>query len=255
MLVLGASSFYPRYFPAAMRDHFDMVFCDLRQWAPTPPGFDIGSLTLDCFTDDVEAIRDALELDRPIVVGQSQHGAIAIEYARRFPDQVRGVIAVAPYAPSSGREGQPTGEEFFARDASPERQAAHATNKRERRTVDNAVTSDDFIANYVSGDAQGWYDFTYNCAGLWDGVEINVPVMNQLFGPDGLGGFEIGNDRVPTFLALGRHDYFCPHVHWDVSHQKLSPLTYRLYERSGHHPPFEQPAEFTADVVGWASLR
>src|SRR5262245_38421908 len=51
MLVLGASRFYPRYFPAAMRDHFDMVCCDLRQWVPTPDGFDIATITRDTFSD------------------------------------------------------------------------------------------------------------------------------------------------------------------------------------------------------------
>src|SRR6185436_570175 len=47
MLVLGASRFYPRYFPSAMRDSFDMVFCNLRQWVPTPDGFDIAAITCD----------------------------------------------------------------------------------------------------------------------------------------------------------------------------------------------------------------
>ena len=90
MLVLGASRFYPRYFPAAMRDHFDIVFCDLRPWAPTPDGFEITTITRDTFSDDIERIRVATGLDRPIVVGHSQHGLMALAYARRYPEQVRG---------------------------------------------------------------------------------------------------------------------------------------------------------------------
>src|SRR5215472_11510087 len=90
MMVLGASRFYPRYFPQALRDHFEIVFCDLRQWVRTPDGFDISAITLDTFSGDVDAIRQAAGLDRPVVAGQSQHGSIALEYARRYPDRVPG---------------------------------------------------------------------------------------------------------------------------------------------------------------------
>ena len=38
LMVLGACRFYPRYFPQSLRDHFEIVFCDLRQWVPTPGG-------------------------------------------------------------------------------------------------------------------------------------------------------------------------------------------------------------------------
>jgi pimeloyl-ACP methyl ester carboxylesterase len=29
-------------------------------------------------------------------------------------------------------------------------------------------------------------------------------------------------------------------------------LRYRLYQKSGHHPSYEQPDEFTTDLVEWA---
>lgn len=34
MMVLGALRFYRRYFPSSLRQHFEIVFCDLRQWCP-----------------------------------------------------------------------------------------------------------------------------------------------------------------------------------------------------------------------------
>src|SRR5215471_17523820 len=88
ILVLGASRFYARYFPQSLREHFEMVFCDLRQWAPTPDGFDISTITRDTFSEDVAAICRAAGLDRPIVAGQSHHGLIALEYARHSPEDV-----------------------------------------------------------------------------------------------------------------------------------------------------------------------
>src|SRR5689334_13161609 len=121
MLVIGGSQWYRPYFPAAMRESFDMVFCDCRHWTETPDGFDLSTLTLDMIADDYERIRAATGLDRPIVVGQSQHAYHALVYARRYPDQVRGVAIVASGPPSDDDDGE---DDFFERDASPERKAA-----------------------------------------------------------------------------------------------------------------------------------
>lgn len=122
MLVLGAHRYYERVFPDAMRSDFEMVFCATRQWVVTPSGFDIATITRDTFSEDVDAIRRATELERPIVVGHSQHGLIALEYARRHPDQVRGVVAIAVPVSSEGLEPPHL---FAKRDSQHDRLAAH----------------------------------------------------------------------------------------------------------------------------------
>ena len=53
--------------------------------------------------------------------------------------------------------------------------------------------------------------------------------------------------------TLGRYDYVAPYALWDEPRQRLSSLTYRLYERSGHTPPYEEPEAFTADLLAWAA--
>src|SRR5262252_3441229 len=78
LMVLGAARFYPRYFPQSLREHFEIVFCDLRQCVPTPEGFDVATITRDTFSEDIDAIRQAAGFDAPIVAGQSQHGALAL---------------------------------------------------------------------------------------------------------------------------------------------------------------------------------
>lgn len=48
-----------------------------------------------------QAVRrtvDALGLQRPIIVGHSYGGAVALAYALQFPDATRGVVALAPIA-------------------------------------------------------------------------------------------------------------------------------------------------------------
>ena len=250
MLVLGAARFYPRYFPPAMREHFDMVFCDLRQWADTPDGFDIATITRDMFSDDIEGVRTATGLDRPIVMGQSQHGYMALEFAKRYPDRVRGVVVIASGAPVDA-EGE--AEAFFDREASPERRAADARNRATHRFPEHVETSRDFIERYLANDAYFWYDTETDHSYLWEGVDINLAVMRQALSDDAFGGLQLEPSDTPTFLALGRFDYANPYYQWDAFRPLFSNLRYRLYERSAHQPPNEQPDEFTADLVEWAS--
>ena len=254
MLVLGGRKFYPRYFPEEMRSQFEMVFCDLRQWVPTPGGFDIRTITRDTFSEDIEAVRRAAGLERPIVVGQSQHGAIALEYARHFPASVRGVVAIAPPPPIGSDAPRESARDFFERDASASRRAAHERYMATRKA--SIETVQDFIDDYAADPAWFWFDETFDCAPLWDGVDvINMAVMDQLFEPEGLGGYEVAGLAAPVFLALGRYDYGVPYFVWDEPMKGLASLSYRLYERSGHHPPYEQPSEFVADLLAWATAQ
>jgi proline iminopeptidase len=251
MMVLGARRFYPRYFPQSLRDHFEIVFCDLRQWVPTPDGFDVSTISLDTFSEDVDAVRQAAGFDRPIVAGQSQHGTIALEYARHSPEHVRGVLAIAPNPPAGSRDGLESAADFFQRDADAGRLAAHERYQARRPT--SVENSQDFVASYLANTAKVWYDYTADTSYLWEDSEINLEVEDRLFEPDTLGGFQIDALDVPVFLALGRFDYSLPFYLWDEPKKRFSSLRYKLYDKSAHQPPYEQPDEFTTDVLEWAS--
>lgn len=251
MLVVASHVYYPRVFLPPIYDDFDIVFADQRQWVPTPEGFDVGTITTDTMSDDIEAIRAATGLERPIVLGHSQHASWALEYARRYPDQTRGVAALAAVPPLGSEAGLESADDFFRRDATPQRIAAHEHNRATGAPA-KVETSQEFIAEYLSLDAMNWYDHTFHGAELWKGVEVNLPVLYQQWAPTGLGGFKVEGIDVPVFLGLGRYDYRIPHYLWDGHRQQLPHLTYKLYDKSGHTPQFEQPEEFAADLRAWA---
>ena len=46
--------------------------------------------------EDLAALIEALELDRPVVVGASSGGVIAVEMMRRYPDRIRGAALMEP---------------------------------------------------------------------------------------------------------------------------------------------------------------
>jgi len=251
MMVLGARHFYPRYFPQALRRNFEIVFCDLRQWVPTPEGFEVSTITRETFFDDVQAICEAAGLERPIVTGQSQHGMIALEYATHFPEMVRGVVAIAPNAPAGSADGLEPPEDFFRRDANADRLAAHERFQAQRPA--SVETSQDFVDNYLAFSAMFWFDYTADTSYLWEGSEVNLEVMGQVFAPAAFGEYHTQALDVPVFLALGRYDYATPFYLWDAPRKKFSNLRYQLYDKSAHQPPYEQPQEFAADLLDWAN--
>jgi len=253
MLVVGAPRYYRRALPSALRDHFEIVFCDIRPWVASPDGFDLGTITLDTYADDLEAIRVAAGLERPVVLGHSIHGTIAVEYARRHAHDVRGVVAVGAPPVGTAELWEAVGA-FFPQDADAARLAAHERNLATRRNPSALATSQDFIDQYVSNGAMYWYDPEFDAAPLWEGVEVNLPVFFQLIGTV-FADYHVEAMDVPVFAALGRYDYSVPFHLWDPVKDALPRLRVELYEKSAHTPPFEQPERFTADVVDWARSR
>lgn len=251
MLVVAAPDFYRRVLPASLRSYFEIVFCDIRLWAPSSAEFDVATITRDTFSEDIEAVREATGLERPVVFGHSIHGTLALEYARRYPDQVRGVAAVGAH-PVGYEELWKAEAEFFSRDAGPERLAAHERNLASRRVPTTIRNAQDFVDQYVANAAIFWFDPTFDATELWEGTEPNLRVFSHLIG-NLYNDYRLEPMDVPVFLAQGRYDYDVPSYLWDEPRMRLSNHEYRQYARSGHTPPFEEPDAFTADLWAWSS--
>jgi pimeloyl-ACP methyl ester carboxylesterase/tetratricopeptide (TPR) repeat protein len=77
------------------RDHtlvrYDERGCGLSDWA-------VDEFSLDAWVRDLEAVVDALELERFPLLGISQGGPIAIAYAARHPERVSRLILYGTYA-------------------------------------------------------------------------------------------------------------------------------------------------------------
>jgi pimeloyl-ACP methyl ester carboxylesterase len=70
---------------------YDERGCGLSEWV-------VDEFSLDAWVRDLEAVVDALELERFPLLGISQGGPIAIAYAARHPERVSGLILYGSYA-------------------------------------------------------------------------------------------------------------------------------------------------------------
>lgn len=66
---------------------------------------DPGEITFDTFVDDLETVVDACGLETFPLVGVSQGGPVAIDYAHRHPERVEKLILIGSYAQGRGFRG------------------------------------------------------------------------------------------------------------------------------------------------------
>lgn len=89
------SPIWGRTFSAAAKNHrfirYDERGNGLSDW-------DVDDISFEAFVRDLEAVVDALELERFPLLGISQGCAVSIEYAVRHPERVSGLVLISGYA-------------------------------------------------------------------------------------------------------------------------------------------------------------
>jgi proline iminopeptidase len=114
--------------------------------------------------------------------------------------------------------------------------------------------SDALIKTYITNSAMYWYDPTFDCTWIWEGVETNTDVFNHI-AMKVLGNYDITESlpslKAPVFLALGRYDYVVPYTLWDGVKDKFPNLSYNLFEKSGHTPQLEEQELFDQKLLDW----
>lgn len=72
----------------------------------------IGDYSVEARTSDLESVVDALGLERFALLGMSQGGPIALEYAVRHPERVSHLVLAGTCARGSLRRGEPSAEDL-----------------------------------------------------------------------------------------------------------------------------------------------
>ncbi|MBF9195479.1 alpha/beta hydrolase [Microvirga sp. BT290] len=253
-LVIGSAVYYPRIFSQDLRQSLKLVFSDHRGFAKASGDIEPSDYTLDVVLDDIDLVRRRLGLEKVIIVGHSGHGYMALEYAKRYPQHVSHVVMIAT-GPSHSAAHQAATEQYWNESVCPERKARLDADLAGLPAEIEAAPDRRFVTFCVRMGARSWYDHTFNAAVLWEGVHVNMPVLDHLWG-EAFRDIDIaqGLDRlnVPVFLGLGRYDYLvAPYATWAPYRERFSDLTVRVFEKSGHTPQYEESSLFDAELVRW----
>ena len=206
---------------ATLGQHFRVVAPDTRgSGATVHPG---GSATFEVLADDVIALIEALELDRPCIAGFSEGGATATLVALRRPDLVRALVNHSGFdyfeAPSEVAAGV---RQFFGGSTDATQVDPDAAQRAFQAMPRMAATFATMQADYA--DAQG--------ADHWR------TYLGQFFdrhvAPVGATLSDLAALSVPTLVLTGDQDMFCSVEAACATYRKLPSAELAVLPGTGH---------------------
>lgn len=256
-LVIGSAKYYPQTFSENLYQHLQMTHVDSRAFAQSDNEIDEQAKQLDRVIDDIEAVRSHLNLQRPILIGHSGNAYFALQYAKKYPQHISNLVLLNA-GPDLGYESQQAAEHYWQKYAGQERKEKMLANETGGAGIQPGATShQQFIDFYVMNTPKIWFDFEIDARALWDGVYINMPVFEYLWG-DVFSKIDICQEldkvSMPVFLALGDHDFItAPYSSWLPLLDKFQNITVKVFSNCGHTPQLEVPEAFDEALLQWLS--
>ncbi len=255
LVVIGSSTYYPLAFSKYFQSQFEMVYVDSRHFIPSYVPSNHESVNLSTWADDVESIRQHLNLGKITVVGHSVHAQIALEYATKYPQHTKRLVMVGG-VPYSFAEFAEMADKYWIESAEPQRKAAF---EAKTATIDSVLGTTppekQFAVSYDMKGALYWLDPDYDASPLlatlitspkaFDVLFVSVPTKEEVRS-------KLQNLSVPTILILGKYDYAIPHTTWEEV-IKGSKVDYYLMENASHNPFTEEVSqkEFDNILINW----
>lgn len=257
VLIPGSVLYDQRAFSKLLRKHLRLIFLDHRGFVP-PPGTEItnSAFDLDVLLEDIETARSHLGLENFFILGHSGHGFLAIEYAKKFPGNINGVIMVAS-APNNSDARRKISTDAFEKNASITRKEISEKNMSELPGKLAADPEKRFMHFLLAAAPQSWYDPLFDATYLWKDVYTNMHAIDHIWGEvfrdiDITQGLDLL--KKPVLLLLGKYDYLTgPPEVWDEIKNKFSDLTIKLFEKSAHCPQLEEAELFNNELLKWIS--
>lgn len=254
-LVIGSAVYYPRTFSDHLCQHLQMTHIDTRAFALATRELKPGEKELEAVLNDIEHLRRHLKIEKPIVIGHSGNAYIALEYAKKYPENVSKLVMLNT-GPDLGFESQQAAETHWQEHADVARKEAMKSNEQKAIQINpGKTTSEEFIEFYLMNTPKTWFDYTFNARALWDDVTINMPVFEYLWG-EVFSKIDISKHidklSMPVFLGLGDHDFIvAPYSSWQPWLNMFKTIEVTVFSNCGHTPQLECPDQFDDKLLKW----
>ena len=206
---------------------------DLRGFGAT--GATSGTTTIDQFADDIAALLGELDTGPAVLVGHSMGGYVALAFARRHADLLRGLVLVAT------RAGQDSPEAAAGRRATAEKVRAEGT-----RVVVEAM------APKMLAPGNGDADIEAAVQGFME-PSSRDGVIGALLGmaerPDSTP--LLGQIEVPTLVVTGADDLVIDPAESQTMAQAIPGSQLHVIPDAGHLVAYEQAEAFNAILRDW----
>jgi proline iminopeptidase len=228
-----------------------LIYYDQRGTGRSAAELEAEAINLDRFLQDIDALRQVFGHERVTVLGHSFGALVAIEYARRYPDETKALVLMNPVEPGSRY-----------RDVTAERQRALRTPE-DTRELEELRASEGFEARDPATLSQvyrvSFRQLLRDRARVSD-LELDLAPATAKNGQDvaRLLGSSMGAvdwwDRLerihaPTLVLHGRYD--APPLEMSQSLAEAFPVGTLEVLNTGHFPYVEDPQALLAAVSGF----
>jgi proline iminopeptidase len=258
LLIVGDNHYYKKVFSAQLRQHFQLVFVQHRGFASNPGIVEQSEYELDVIIEDIELCRRELQLNKFIMLGHSGHSYMALEYAKRYPQNVVGVVMIG-ISPDLSGNSHYAAQVYWEELAGDERKSILAKNKENtpESELQKLTPSKRFLKEYLINAPMIWYDPNFDASELFKESEFNMDMINYVWGTifkniDVTKNTE--NFVTPILLAVGKYDgIVAPVSSWESIKNNFQNMTIKVFEKSGHTPQYEEQEEFDKILIQWAN--
>jgi proline iminopeptidase len=232
-----------------LKEHFKFVFIEQRHSTYYDETRDYSKITMDTIVDDIEMLRTKLGFDKVYVLGHSIIGLIALEYARKYPNNTKGVIMINT-PPHFNMNYMKIINKYWDENASEARKKILWNNLKNLEMLNkDSISKDEW--NYLSNKA-------YAPKNYYDSLYVNTPYFrvnekgwNHFYTL--MREYDIERTRIetPVFLSLSKFDFMVPEILWSDYINKLPTLNKYNFDKSGHYPHVEEQELFDKKLLKW----
>lgn len=237
------------YVAERLKEHFTVVVFDQRgngQSEGKPP------FTHEQLAADVDGLRKHLGFDKIILMGVSYGGFVALEYAMRYQEHL---AALVPFDTAASYRFDGIAKENALKADLPGVTTEGLLRLFEGRTHSNedlrqlyGALQPLYKVNYDPVEGQKRLDSiafryeTHNACFSYNLPRYNlVPRLHEI--------------KVPTWVAVGRHDWITPVEASMEIHQGIEGSELTIFEQSGHGPHIEEPEKFFSTFRDFVARR
>jgi proline iminopeptidase len=246
----GIGSLYLQRGLAPLEKTFTVLYFDTRGSGESSRPVDTKQMSTAVMADDIDHLRSYLGLDAINLVGHSNGGAIALDYAERYPQRVNKLVLIDPEV-LDDRDPSATQRFLTLWHDDPRFKLAIKVAQNDP-PVD---TDEQFEANfqetcplYFSDPVRYWIVF----AQQYVGTHLSVFAEKTQEQADKLAPRYQSRDydqvRAKTLIINGTVDFVCPVEVSERMHSHIAGSILSLYANVAHFPYIEEPGRFFLEV-------
>jgi proline iminopeptidase len=228
-----------------------LVYYDQRGTGRSDVALDTTAVNLDAFVGDIDALRQALGYDQITVLAHSFGVLFGIEYARQYPENLKGLILMAPAEPGQRFADQTATRLTAARSEDDQSDLAELTSSEAFQARDAATLSEvyrvAFRGTFRDRTRVDELDLDLSSRTAQNGQDVGMLLGQSLGTVDWWDRFD--SIRTPTLVIHGRYDI--PPVAMSRALAEAFPNGRLSVLDSGHFPYIEDPAGLTSAISGF----